>query len=127
MGFPLRPKLKNSTYVVSIENITDLLLFKDKEDELTFKKFSIDFGFIYHINVYCYSLNDNLVNLSLFDSKGNLSQFIKCLTGRYCKWYNKKYKRKGTIYKRRFKSNLIGGSPKNKLAGNTTLESLTIN
>ncbi len=63
------------------------------------------------VNVVSYCLNPNHYHLLLEQvSDGGISEFMKRIGGGYVLYFNNKYKRKGTLFRGKFKSTLISSN-----------------
>lgn len=61
------------------------------------------FGF----RIYCYLLINRQVHLLIETPKGNVSKVMQCLGTSYTSYFNRRHKRRGTLFEGRYKSYLI--------------------
>jgi REP element-mobilizing transposase RayT len=61
----------------------------------------------FRVDVICYALMSWHLHLSLFDRVGNLPQFMKCLHGRYARYYNGVTNRVGHVFGERYNNRIV--------------------
>ncbi|MES2970923.1 MAG: transposase [Patescibacteria group bacterium] len=64
----------------------------------------------YHVDIklLAYCLMGNHFHLLVYQKqKGSLSEFMKSLISSYCRYFNLKYKRSGSLFENRYKSSII--------------------
>lgn len=106
---PRPPRLfsNSKVYHIIIKGIDDQEIFYDDQDRKFFlkqiSKTKLEFNYI----VYSYCLMGNHVHMIIKCQDIFLSKAIQSLLIRYVYYFNKKYKRKGTLVQNRFKSKNI--------------------
>lgn len=79
-------------------------IFLEDDDYAYFLALIGELKTLYHFHVHAYALMSNHYHLLLETSQENLSLIMKQLNQRYTLYFNKKYKRVGTLWQGRFKS-----------------------
>jgi REP element-mobilizing transposase RayT len=82
-------------------------IFQGDEDRKTFLKFLGDAVESYQVIIYGYVLMSNHFHILIETPCGNLSEFMRCFNITYTYYFNKKYKRVGSLYQGRYKSILV--------------------
>ena len=84
------------------------VIFKSREDYLTYLGFLDQARRDYPIRIYNFALMDNHIHLLVEPvADGNLSKAMEEASKAYAKYFNKKYGRVGHVFQGRFKSFLI--------------------
>lgn len=108
MGRRVRLYKEGVAQYIYISGIDNVPLFKDERDYLFYKKLLQELSISFHVSLHAYSLLKNSIHfLCTFSSKDTLSRFMQSLSLKYVSYYNRKYKREGTLWKSRYKSSLI--------------------
>jgi len=103
-----RVTLPNIPVYIRKLGINQQKVFHDMEDYENFYSFMMEISLKLEINIYSYVLlkdSFELIISSIEDE--NISKFMQILGRQYVLYYNKKYKRTGTIWEGRYKSSLI--------------------
>lgn len=104
MSRPLRVFSNSKVYHIIFKGIDSQNIFYDNQDRKFFlKQISITKN-EFNYNVYAYCLMVNHVHLVIKCDDMFLSQAMKSLLVRYVHYFNKKYKRTGSLMQSRFKS-----------------------
>lgn len=61
----------------------------------------------YSVEIYSYTLMTNHYHLLPETKEGNLGEFMRCLNNRYAIKFNKKYKRKGSVFRPHYKALIV--------------------
>ena len=94
----------SKTYHNILKGIDNQNIFYEDQDRNVFLKYMLITKKEYNYNIYSYCLMDNHVHLVIKSEKEFLSKIFQSLMVRYVQYFNKKYKRSGTLLQGRFKS-----------------------
>ena len=98
---------KSKTYHIILKGIDNQNIFYDDNDRKNFLKKILITKKEFNYQVYAYCLMDNHVHMVTRCEKSFLSKSMQSLMIRYVHYFNKKYKRTGTLVQNRFKSKNI--------------------
>ena len=98
---------KSKTYHIIFKGIDNQDIFYDNQDRRVFLKQLSKTKKDFNLNLYAFCLMDNHVHMVLKSEKDFLSKSMQSLTIKYVQYFNKKYKRTGTLVQSRFKSKSI--------------------
>lgn len=98
---------KSKIYHTMIKGIDCQDIFYDDQDRNVFLKYMMETMKEFNNQIYSYSLMDNHVHLVIKSEKEFLSKTMQSLMIKYVRYFNSKYKRKGTLVQGRFKSKCI--------------------
>ena len=101
---PLRRYGNSKVYHVIFKGIDNQDIFYDDEDKKFFLKHVSITKKIFNYSLYAYCLMGNHVHMVIKCPDEFLSKSMQCLMIRYVQYFNKKYKRIGTLVQNRFKS-----------------------
>lgn len=107
MSRPNREYSSSGYMHVMVRGLTRQVIFNDDDDMAHMLKLLFRFLKEYHMQVVCYCLMINHAHFLLYDKQQNISSFMKVFCGTYAQYFNKKYKRCGTLFQRPFKSRAI--------------------
>lgn len=108
MGRKIRLFLEDTALHISIKSINQEILFKDDEDFTFYRNLLTDVAKKLHVSLHSYVFLPNQINfLATFVSADDASRFMQSLGLKYVSYYNKKYKRSGTLWEGRYKSSLV--------------------
>ena len=107
MARKLRIYSNSKIYHIIFKGIDNQDIFYDDQDRRVFLKLiaKTKMQFAYKVSAYC--LMDNHVHMIIKIEKEFLSKAMQCLMARYVHYFNKKYKRIGTLVQGRFKSKSV--------------------
>lgn len=100
----LRSYSNSKIYHIILKGIDDQDIFYEDQDRRVFLKKLELTKTEYDNQIYAYCLMDNHVHMVIKIEKEFLSKAIQTLMIRYVQYFNKKYKRIGTLVQSRFKS-----------------------
>lgn len=107
MARPLRIELAGGFYHVISHGNGRLWLFRDDVDRKHFLRLLGKCVFKYRVTVHAFVLMTTHIHLLIETPMANLSQFMrKCLSD-YGLYYNRRYRRRGSVFKTRYGSYLI--------------------
>lgn len=97
-----REKSPTNMYHIVFKSLTEFDLFRDDEDKRKYlellKRYLIKYGFV----LYSYCLMDNHGHLQIDTLGADISDIMHAVNLCYSKYYNKKYKRGGPVFRERF-------------------------
>ena len=94
----------SKTYHNILKGIDNQNIFYEDQDRNVFLKYMLITKKEYNYDIYSYCLMDNHVHMVIKSEKEFLSKIFQSLMVRYVQYFNKKYKRSGTLIQGRFKS-----------------------
>lgn len=97
----------SKTYHIIFKGIDSQNIFYDDQDRKIFLEKLIMTKKEYNNKIYSYCLMDNHIHMVIKIEKEFLSKAMQTLMIRYVRYFNKKYKRTGTLLQNRFKSKNI--------------------
>lgn len=107
MARPLRAQFEGALYHLVVRANNRQPLFRDKEDKRRYlellSRYQGQFGF----RVYCYLLISRQVHLLIETPRGNVSKVMQCLGTSYTSYFNRRHKRRGTLFEGRYQSYLV--------------------
>ncbi|MGJ0335591.1 SapC family protein [Aliarcobacter cryaerophilus] len=108
MARKVRVTLPNIPLHILKKGINQESVFHDLEDYEAFYLFMVDISQKLEIKIYAYVLLKESFEVVISCSfEDNISKFMQILSQQYVLYYNKKYRRSGTIWEGRYKSSLI--------------------
>ena len=111
-----RPQFKNIVYHLILCGNNRQSLFRDNDDRDRYLELLDRYRERYGCLLYAYLLLSNRLHLLVETPRANVSRFMQCLGTSYASYFNRKYKRRGTLFEGRYKSQLV---TKEDLAGFT--------
>ena len=104
-----RLKLADAIYHIMCKSISEVNLFRDCEDKEMYLSLIKKYKKLYNVKIYGYCLMDNHAHI-LADANGaDISKVMHGINFSYARYFNKKYKREGHLFKDRFKSKIVDG------------------
>ena len=94
-------------YHIMLKWIDNQKIFYDNQDRRVFLDKLVKTKKDFNLKIYAFCLMDNHVHMVIKSEKEFLSKSMQSLTIRYVQYFNKKYKRIGTLVQSRFKSKNI--------------------
>ncbi|CDF58451.1 transposase [Thermobrachium celere] len=102
-----REKSYDSIYHIMVKSISEVNLFKDDEDKISYlnymKKAQEQFEFI----VYAYCLMDNHAHFVIDANGSDISKVMHFINYKYAMYFNKRHGRHGYLFQDRFKSKIV--------------------
>ncbi len=94
-------------YHVMFRSLSEFDLYRDEADKIKYFELLKKYQFKYGFALYAYCLMDNHGHL-LIDTQGaDISAIIQVVNFCYAQYYNRKYKRGGSVFRDRFKSTAV--------------------
>lgn len=107
MARALRVQFEGAVYHLLVRANNRQPLFRDKRDMGRYleilRRYQGRFGF----RVYCYLLISRQVHILIETPRGNVSKVMQCLGTSYTAYFNRRHKRRGTLFEGRYKSYLV--------------------
>ena len=107
MARALRVQFDGALYHLVVRANNRQPLFRDTQDRRHYldllSRYRGQFGF----RIYCYLLINRQVHLFIETPKGNVSKMMQCLGTSYTSYFNRRHKRRGTLFEGRYQSHLI--------------------
>ncbi|PAB57132.1 transposase [Anaeromicrobium sediminis] len=106
---PRVARVKNdfSIYHIMVRSISEIDLFKEREDKLKYFSLIKKYQLKYQFKIYSYCLMDNHGHLLLDCNGADISRIMHSINFCYAQYYNRKYKRHGHVFQDRFKSKIV--------------------
>lgn len=102
-----RKKHNEAIYHIMCRSSSEILLFRSDDDKQYFLGLLKRYSEKHKCSVYAYCLMDNHLHFH-FDPKGyDISKFMHDLNTAYVRYYNKTYKRHGSVFQGRFESRIV--------------------
>jgi putative transposase len=102
-----RVKDFNSIFHVMCRSISEVDLFKTKDDKLKYIYYIKKYQKIYEFKVYGYCLMDNHIHMLIDANGADISRIMHSINLSYAQYYNGFHKRHGHLFQDRFKSKII--------------------
>jgi len=102
-----REKSPDSIFHIMSRSISELDLFRDREDKKKYLSIFKRYKETFAIKIYAYCLMDNHSHLIIDANGADISKVIHGVNLRYARYYNKKYNRHGHLFQGRFRSKVI--------------------
>ena len=107
MARPIRLEFPNALYHVMSRGNGGESIFVDDPDRQQFLDLLAELITRYDAICYAYCLMDNHYHLLIETPKGNLSQIMRGLNGRYTRFFNKTRQRMGHVFQGRYKAIIV--------------------
>ena len=107
MARSLRVQFEGAVYHLVVRANNRQPLFRNTQDRQRYlellSRYQHQFGF----KIYCYLLVNRQIHLLIETPGGNVSKIMQCLGTSYTSYFNRRHKRRGTLFEGRYKSHLI--------------------
>ena len=107
MARGLRVQFEGALYHLVVRANNRQPLFRDTQDRRHYLDLLSRYQDRYGFRVYCYLLINRQVHLLIETPKGNVSKVMQCLGTSYTSYFNRRHKRRGTLFEGRYKSYLV--------------------
>ena len=103
-----REKTKDAIFHIMARSISEVDLFKDKDDKLKYISLVKKYQKLYKFRVYGYCLMDNHVHMIIDANGADISDIMHSINFAYAGYFNILHKRHGHLFQDRFKSEIVG-------------------
>lgn len=107
MARPLRLEFEGAWYHVMNKASGGEMLFRDREDRITFLELLDLATGMTGAEVHAYCMMGTHYHLLMRTPEGNLSEVMHCLGWRYARYFNDKYRSDGAVCRSRYKAILV--------------------
>lgn len=97
----------NGVYHIVLQGIGSQILFEDDSDRRKMEEIIQRYKKELKFKLYSYVFMDNHVHLCIKDETNTLSKIMQKIELSYVRYFNKKYKRKGSLFQGRFWSKVV--------------------
>lgn len=102
-----RKKTKEAIFHIMARSISEVDLFKDKQDKLQYLKLVKKYQKLYKFRVYGYCLMDNHVHMIIDANGSDISYVMHSINFSYAQYFNATHKRHGHLFQDRFRSEMV--------------------
>ncbi|MGH4123072.1 MAG: transposase [Clostridium sp.] len=107
MARKARLKSNDSIFHIMCKSISEVDLFRDDEDKQMYLCLVKKYKNLHHVKIYGYCLMDNHSHLLIDANGADISKVMHGINFSYARYFNRKYKREGHLFKDRFKSKIV--------------------
>jgi len=106
----LRPQFEDALYYITVRGNNRQPLFRDFQDQGHYIELLDRYRERFGCRLYAYILLSNHLHLLLETPRANVSRFMQCLGTSYVAYFNRRYKRRGTLFEGRYRSDCVAKS-----------------
>jgi len=107
MARSLRPQFEDALYYITVRGNNRQPLFRDYQDQGHYIELLDRYRERFGCRLYAYILLSNHLHLLLETPRANVGRFMQCLGTSYVAYFNRRYKRRGTLFEGRYRSDLV--------------------
>jgi len=107
MARSLRPQFQGAIYHLTVRGNNHLRLFRDNHDKRYYLELLGRYKGRFGCPIYAYLLLSNHLHLLLATPRASVGKFMQGLGTSYAAYFNRKYKRRGTLFEGRYESRLV--------------------
>ncbi len=107
MARSLRVQFEGALYHLVVRANNRQPLFRDQQDRRRYLELLGRYQGRFGFRIYCYLLISREFHLLIETPGGNVSKVMQCLGTSYTSYFNRRHKRRGTLFEGRYKSHLI--------------------
>ena len=107
MARSLRPQFQGAIYHLIVRGNNHQRLFRDNHDRRYYLELLGRYRGRFGCLIYAYILLSNNLHLLLATPKASVGKFMQGLGTSYAAYFNRKYKRRGTLFEGRYESRLV--------------------
>jgi len=107
MARSLRPQFEDALYYITVRGNNRQPLFRDYQDQGHYIQLLDRYRERFGCRLYAYILLSNHLHLLLETPRANVGRFMQCLGTSYVAYFNRRYKRRGTLFEGRYRSDLV--------------------
>jgi len=110
MARALRPQLEDALYYITVRGNNRQFIFRDHHDQRHYIELLNRYRERFDCRLYAYILLNNHLHFILETPRANVGKFMQCLGTSYASYFNRRYKRRGTLFEGRYQSHLLSTS-----------------
>lgn len=107
MARPLRVQFEGAVYHLVVRPVNRQPLFRADRDRKHFLELLARYRVQHGFRLYAFGLMSRQVDLLVETPRGNVSKVMQCLGTSYTLYFNRRYKRKGTLFDGRYRSRIV--------------------
>lgn len=107
MARSLRVQFEGAVYHLVVRPVNRQPLFRDDRDRKHFLELLARYRVQHGFRLYAFVLMSRQVDLLVETPRGNVSKVMQCLGTSYTSYFNRRYKRKGTLFDGRYRSRIV--------------------
>ena len=107
MARPLRVQFEGAVYHLTVHAVNHQPLFRDSRDKKHFLELLARYRSQHGFKLYAFVLISRQVDLLVETPRGNVSKVMQCLGTSYTSYFNRRYKRRGTLFDGRYRSRIV--------------------
>ncbi len=107
MARALRPQFEDALYYITVRGNNRQPLFRDFQDQGHYIELLNRYREQFGCRLFSYVLLSNHLHLLLETPRGNVGKFMQSLGTSYVAYFNRRYKRRGTLFDGRYRSDLV--------------------
>lgn len=107
MARPLRIQFEGALYHLVVQANNREPLFRDNKDRRTYLELLSRYRDQFGCRLYAYVLMTRFAHLLLETPRGNIGKVMQCIGTSYTSYFNRRHRRRGTLFEGRYKSSLV--------------------
>jgi len=107
MARTLRPQFEDALYYITVRGNNRQPLFRDYQDQGHYIELLDRYRGRFGCRLFAYVLLSNHLHLLLETPRANVGKFMQSLGTSYVAYFNRRYKRRGTLFEGRYRSDLV--------------------
>jgi len=107
MARSIRPQFQGAIYHLTVRGNNHQRLFRDNHDKRYYLELLGRYKGRFGCPIYAYILLGNHLHLLLATPRASVGKFMQGLGTSYAAYFNRKYKRRGTVFEGRYESRLV--------------------
>ncbi len=107
MARSLRLQFEGAMYHLVVRANNRQPLFRSNQDRRRYLDLLARYQDQFGLRIYCYLLMNREVHLLIETPRGNVSKAMQCLGTSYTSYFNRRHRRRGTLFEGRYRSYLI--------------------
>jgi len=107
MARTLRPQFEDALYYITVRGNNRQPLFRDYQDQGHYIELLDRYRDRFGCRLFAYVLLSNHLHLLLETPRANVGRFMQSLGTSYVAYFNRRYKRRGTLFEGRYRSDLV--------------------
>lgn len=107
MARALRVQFEGAVYHLVVRPVNRQPLFRDERDKKRYLELLARYRMQHGFKLYAFGLLSRHVDLLVETPRGNVSKVMQCLGTSYTAYFNRRYKRRGTLFDGRYRSHIV--------------------